>query len=107
MHIEATEKPIRYRLATGEEVILRPGVPVEVPEQAARQLLQKAGGKVRAVFPLVTIGQTVAWCSPLFGNLQGVALLIEADSILVQHPTIGEPAWIYRGWIATTKEVGS
>jgi hypothetical protein len=47
--IEAVEHRIRYRLRTGEEVHLQPGVPVELPDQAARQLLAKAVGKVRLV----------------------------------------------------------
>jgi hypothetical protein len=99
MQIEAIERPIRYRLATGRELILRPGVPVEVPEQAARQLLQKAGGKVRAVFPPANVGNVVSWRSPLFGSLQGAVLMIEGDAVLVDHPTIGQPAWICRSWL--------
>jgi len=47
MLIEAVERRIRYRLQTGEEIILQPGIPVEVPDQAANQLLQKAGAQVR------------------------------------------------------------
>ena len=49
MQLEATGKPIRYRLKTGEEFILRPGVPMELPDQAATQLLQKASAMVRRV----------------------------------------------------------
>ena len=49
MQLEATGQPIRYRLKTGEEVTLRPGVPMELPDQAATQLLQKAPDKVRRV----------------------------------------------------------
>ncbi|HEV8329483.1 MAG TPA: hypothetical protein VGQ08_18580 [Nitrospiraceae bacterium] len=49
MQLEATGQPIRYRLKTGEEVTLRPGVPMELPDQAATRLLQKAPDKVRRV----------------------------------------------------------
>ena len=49
MQLEATGQPIRYRLKTGEEFTLRPGVPMELPDQAATQLLQKAPDKVRRV----------------------------------------------------------
>lgn len=49
MQLEATDKPIRYRLRSGEEIVLRPGIPSEVPDQAAQELLLKAAGKVRPV----------------------------------------------------------
>jgi hypothetical protein len=49
MLIEAVEQRVRYRLLNGHEVCLRPGVPMELPEPAARQLLKKAAGKVRVV----------------------------------------------------------
>ena len=51
MLIEATDKPIRYRLKTGEEVTLHPGVPTELPDVAAQRLIVKAAGKVRPVNP--------------------------------------------------------
>lgn len=49
MLIEATQQPIRYRLKSGVEVLLPPGVPTELPDEAARQLVKKAGSKVRVV----------------------------------------------------------
>ncbi|HKC94008.1 MAG TPA: hypothetical protein VKB81_08330 [Nitrospira sp.] len=49
MQPEATRTPIKYRLKTGEEVTLRPGVPTELPEPAATQLLRKARDNVRLV----------------------------------------------------------
>ena len=49
MQLEATGRPIRYRLRSGIEILIRPGVPAEVPDPAARELLAKAPGKVRAV----------------------------------------------------------
>jgi hypothetical protein len=49
MQLEATGKPIRYRLKNGEEVTLRPGIPTELPDHAANQLLRKAPDKVRLV----------------------------------------------------------
>jgi len=49
MQLEATGKPIKYRLKSGEEVTLRPGVPTELPGPAATQLLRKARDKVRLV----------------------------------------------------------
>lgn len=49
MQLEATQEPIKYRLKTGQEVTLKPGVPMEVPDKAATQLLKKAPDKVRLV----------------------------------------------------------
>jgi hypothetical protein len=63
MQLEATGQPIRYRLKTGEEFTLRPGVPMELPDVAANQLLQKAPDKVRRVDPVPAIqpGDTITW----------------------------------------------
>ena len=47
MHVEATVKPIRYRLRSGEEIVLRPGVPTEIPDASAPELLRKAGDQIR------------------------------------------------------------
>ncbi len=48
MLLEAVEKPIIYRWPQGE-VRLEPGKPVELPDDRAQRLLEKAPGKVRAV----------------------------------------------------------
>ena len=63
MQLEATGEPIRYRLKTGEEVTLWPGMPIELPDRAASQLLQKAPDKVRRVVPVSTIrpGDLIIW----------------------------------------------
>lgn len=99
MQLEAISKPLRYRLRTGEEILLRPGIPVELPDLAAQKLLAQAPDRVRLVPYAVEVGQTIQWCSPLFGNLKGAVLLNEGDNLLVDHPTIGQPAWICRSWI--------
>ena len=54
MRLEATRKALRYRLKSGEEFLLRPGCPVDIPDIAAASLLSKAGDQVRVV-PEVTI----------------------------------------------------
>jgi hypothetical protein len=51
MRIEATGKPIRYRLRSGQEIVLHPGVPTEIPDRSAKELLAKALGRVRLVDP--------------------------------------------------------
>ena len=97
-------KPFRLRLR-GEVRTFAKGQAIELDQAAGERLLQKAPGLVRLVPYPVEVGQTVEWCSPLFGPLQGIVLMTEGDNILVDHPTIGEPAWICRTWITTTKEV--
>jgi hypothetical protein len=48
MLIEACGKPLRVHLPQdGGEVLLRPGVPVDLPPRTARKLLQQAHGRVR------------------------------------------------------------
>lgn len=49
MFVEATEAPITYKLKSGQIVVLQPGLPVELSDQAGQQLLRKAGDKVRAL----------------------------------------------------------
>ena len=49
MLIEAVQRKIRYRLRDGHEVSLRPGIPMDLPDAAARLLLKKAAGYVRRV----------------------------------------------------------
>ncbi len=49
MQLEAVGTPLRYRLRTGQEIFLKPGVPVELPDTSARWLLNKAGHRVRVV----------------------------------------------------------
>ena len=99
MLIGAIKHPIRYTMRNGQEVRLVPGAPVEIPEAQAKVLLAKAPDRVRLVPCPLAIGQTIEWCSPLFGCLQGTLLLIEGDNLLVDHATIGQPAWICRTWL--------
>jgi hypothetical protein len=61
MLIEATQQPIRYRLQSGVEVLLRPGVPTELTDEAGRQLVKKAGSKVRVVTPAIHPGDEIIW----------------------------------------------
>src|SRR5262245_36069636 len=63
MQLEAIEQPIKYRLRNGNEVTLRPGVPTELPDQAAKQLLRKAPDKVRLVQNVSPIrsGALITW----------------------------------------------
>src|SRR5437899_1947853 len=58
MLVEATGKALTYRWPAGE-VHLEPGKPVDLPDDRARRLLEKAPGKVRVVErPPVKVSQT-------------------------------------------------
>lgn len=97
MQLEATGQPIRYRLKTGEEVTLRPGVPMELPDQAANQLLQKAPDKVRRVNPVPAIhsGDRIIWGTD--GTLYGPAtvdfLHIDPDGTAWAFVTLPDGRW--------------
>ena len=53
MQLEAFGRPLRYRLRSGDQFVLRPGQPVDLPEDAARTLLRQAGDRVRVVGDMV------------------------------------------------------
>ena len=63
MLVEATEGPVRYRLRDGREIVLRPGVPVELRPELAEKLLAKVGPKVRVVsrLPILPEGHSISW----------------------------------------------
>ena len=50
MLIEAVTQPIRYTWPQGE-LLLKPGKPVEVPNDRGQKVLAKCGSKVRKVSP--------------------------------------------------------
>lgn len=52
MLIESTKRTIRFRMRSGEEVKLNPGVPIELPDSAAQHLIRQAKGLVRKVVNL-------------------------------------------------------
>lgn len=62
MWVEAT-KPLRAEFKSGA-VSLRPGEPIELPDESARKLLVQAKGKVREVPPVqvdALVGEVVSW----------------------------------------------
>lgn len=91
-------RPFRLNL-NGEARTIAAGQTFELDHDAGERLLAKAAGLVSPVLQPAEVGQIIAWCSPLFGNLKGAVLLNEGDSLLVDHPTIGQPAWICRSWL--------
>ena len=62
MWVEAT-KPLRAEFQSGA-VSLRPGEPIELPDESARKLLVQARGKVREVLPVqvdALVSEVVSW----------------------------------------------
>ena len=105
MQLEATGLPIRYRLKTGEEFTLRPGVPMELPDRAATQLLQKAPDKVRRVddatsissdLPLLHPGTQITW--------EGADLTLRHGIVDFLHTEADGSQWAFcttaDGWAA-------
>lgn len=98
MQLEATV-PIKYRLKSGEEVTLKPGIPMDIPEQAANQLLLKMPDKVRRA----TSGHAVI-IEPAVANARSV--FWESGDARILGPAI--PEFLARDgstfWIVTTFE---
>ncbi len=96
-------KPFRLR-HNGHAQIIAAGQMFDLDPDAGERLLAKAPGLVSTVLQPVEVGEVVTWRSPLFGRMQGTLLLIEGDNLLVEHPTIGQPAWICRTWLLAKGE---
>ena len=77
MQLEAIGKPLRYRLRDGQELTLRPGEPVDVPDHAALQLLRKAPTRVRVTF---AVGSIISWEGEDTSTRTGVVDFIHADA---------------------------
>ena len=105
MLIEATQQPIRYRLQNGVEVLLPPGVPTEVPDEAGRQLVKKAGSKVRVLQSANRVngnltGHIVSWESRLFlGEMRATVLEDLGHSVRCVHPLTDLECVIPRSWL--------
>jgi hypothetical protein len=104
MRIEATVR-VRYRWPEGE-VVLEPGIPVNLPDDRARRLLAKAPKQVcvvRAVDEPLQAGDLISWRSPVVGIRTGeLAMQPEQGWIVVRCPSetvrfIGIPQeWMVR-----------
>ena len=90
MTIECVGTPFIYRWPTGE-VHLVPGQPVELPDDRAARLLEKAPGRVRVVESANEVdgdltGHIVSWDSPLFGLLNATVQEVLPNGVRVFHP---------------------
>ena len=104
MQLEAMGKPLKYRLRTGEELLLQPGCPVEVPDESARSLINKAGNRVRVVVLANRAngdltGRVVTWDSPLFGLLSATVLEDLPNGVRVFHPLTEVTCVIPTSWL--------
>ncbi len=96
--------PVIYRWPGGE-VRLQPGERVNLPEDRARRLMQKAGSRVREV---IKPGTSVRFTSPVFGPCTARVLVHDGETVLVaDHEVMGAgPICIKAAWI-TAHEDGS
>ena len=101
----------RLTVKTPEGVrTLEPGRTYNLPEPQAEKLLAKVPGKVRVVEPtpmpegFIPAGSTVAYRSPLFGELEAVVIEDKGACVWVWHPLRECEACIPRGWVLRTLE---
>ena len=105
MQLEAVGKPLKYRLRTGEELLLQPGCPVEVPDESALSLMSKAGNRVRVVALANRsngdlTGHIVNWQSRLFWvEMRATVLEDLGHSVRCVHPLTNVECVIPRGWL--------
>jgi hypothetical protein len=103
MLLEATGGPLSYRWPGGE-ILFEPGNPVEIPNERAQRVLEKAGKRLRVVLSrqpdvVLCVGNKVTWRSPLFGHLSGEILeLLDDKEIVVFHPLTATLCKIPRSW---------
>ena len=103
MKIECIGPPFVYRWPDGE-VRLVPGKPVELPEDRAARLLEKAPGRVRVVESVDRmdgnlIGRIVSWDSPLFGLLSATVQEDLPHGVRVFHPLTEMECVIPTTWL--------
>lgn len=80
MQLEAIEKPLRYRLRDGREILISPGQPVDLPDEAAQKLLARAPDRVKVGTPVQT---SIDWLSAWRELAEKTAGLLPDDPRLV------------------------
>ena len=103
MTIECIGRPFTYRWPEGE-IRLVPGQPVELSDERATRLLEKAPGRVRLVKVRNVeaghlTGQVVTWDSPLFGMLSATVYEDLSTGVRVIHPLTEQPCVIPADWL--------
>ncbi len=93
MQLEATGNPIKYRLQSGIEIVLRPGVPTELPDRSAQELLLKAPGKVwEVVPPSAPLAERVSGLRPVYWESMEGSILGPAEVLSVTQD--GAEFWL-------------
>lgn len=99
--------PLSIRLPEGD-LRLRPGKPVELSDQCALKLMERAPGKVRRVGVTAQasslLGHVVKWDSPLFGLLSGYVQEDHGDRVTILHPLTEQVATIPKAWVRPQPE---
>ena len=103
MIVECIGPPFTYRWPAGE-VRLVPGQPVELPDDRAARLLEKAPGRVRVVETANRadgnlIERIVSWESPLFGLLSATVQEELPNGVRVYHPLTEMTCVIPKTWL--------
>lgn len=106
MIVECLGAAFIYRWPTGE-VRLVPGQPVELSDDRATRLLEKAPGRVRLVKEgngsgSNLAGQVVTWDSPLFGVLSATVHEDLPRGVRVLHPLTEIECVIPTTWLRFT-----
>ena len=104
-------EPLTIRIE-GQIWTLMPGQPFELPEAPAQKLLHLVPTKVRPLSEAsvrgatLSIGQTIRWHSPLFGDVHGlVALPPDRGMVCVcEHSVTGDTVWIPLEWVVPIQE---
>jgi hypothetical protein len=108
MKLEATGHSFLYRWPGGE-VRLEPGRPIDLPDERAKRLLDKAPGRVRVVESTKRIngdltGHIVVWHSPLFrGEMRATALEDLGHAVRVFHPMTEVECVIPTSWLKESR----
>lgn len=99
MLIEAL-RPLHIRRANGD-LHLKPGCPVDLPDEDAVRLLAK---KPDAVRPVIRPGDLVEWLSPALPKQQGEVLAVHGDSFTIFHPLAETLCRLPISWITRVVE---
>lgn len=97
MRVEGVGPAFTYRWPGGE-VRLEPGKPIDLPDERARRLIEKAPGKVR-VIPTFEPGSTSAWVRADGSRQIGTIDFIHADESGSRWAFVS----IGDGWAAVNK----
>lgn len=76
MQLEATQKPLRYRLRDGREILISPGQPVDLPDEAARKLLARAPDRVKVA---ASVRTSIDWLAEWRDLAEKTAGLLSDD----------------------------